>query len=212
MNKLVKYTIPALLITLFLTSCGGSGTKKTTYTLYEDGEDGLVERWEVRDGLAIENVQSGANGSKRSIYLKQNWDLSDPEHPINNANYILAMENDHEFIVEFDKMKIARDELYCFTTGATVETDQGVRHISYDTFYDREGYDAITQEFSDGSIEMVFPLSMSYVNDSNVWKHVRLDLAKELHRFEPENNIIKVIQFYFQGGDDYLDNIQLVSK
>jgi hypothetical protein len=222
MNKQFKYILLTTFTSMLLTSCGGSldtndGDVKAydlnkNATVYETAEDGSTKRWTVWGGHPIENAKRGANGSNRSIFLKKDWDLADEAHPINNANYVLSMVNDQQFILEFDKMKINGAAKHCFTTGVTVETTDGTRHLSFNTFYDREGFQTSVQNLEDGSTEIIFPLNMSYVNDSDVWKHIRLDLNAYLHQQEPNNNITSTTQFYFQGGDDYLDNIRLVSK
>jgi hypothetical protein len=121
------------------------------------------------------------------------------------------MGNNWQFILEFDKMKKRSDSQYCFSTGVTVETEYGVRYLTFNTYFDKQGYSAITQEIGEG-IEMVFPLSMSYVDDGGIWKHLKFDLNDYLHRFEAGNTIYSIRNFYFQGGNDYLDNIRLTSK
>ncbi len=190
-------------------------------TIYEDAEDGSTQRWEIIEGFDVENVDIGANGSERSILVKQNWLVDENNNyihddngfAINEAYYQLQINNDNQFVLHFDKMKIDNaDRKYCFTVGARVATDYGIRYISFNTFYDRLKMDPDSIELDDGSKEFTFPLSMSYVNDTNVWRHIRLDLPKYLHKFEPNNNIQSVETFYFQGGNDYLDNIYFTTK
>jgi hypothetical protein len=192
-------------------------------TIYEDAEDGTIDRWEELNerGIPIQNVEIGANGSNRSIFLRDNWRRDNDGNyikdengfPINDAHYELPIHNNHQFILEFDKMKKEADITYCFTIGVKLDTKDGERHISFNPFYDKEDMEANAQWILDGSVkELVFPLSMDYVDITNVWEHLRFDLVDYLNILDPGNEIIEVTAFYFQGGDDYLDNIQFSSE
>jgi len=213
---------------LNFTSCGSDSVQEENYysfadsdSIYETAEDGSVDNWSVFAGHPIENIKIGANGSNRSIFVRENWlrnedgsyATNEYGFPINDAHYELSIDNNYQFILEFDKMKKEAKTMHCFTLGVKLETEYGERHILFDPFYDKEGMEANTQWIMDGSVkELIFPLSMDYVNIGNVWKHLRLDLNDYLHQFEPDNNINTITAFYFQGGDDYLDNIRLVSE
>jgi len=215
----LKKSIIVIILTFFI-SCG-KDTTIINATTYEDAEDGSIQRWEVQMGYPIKNVIGGANGSKRSILLKENW-LRDANneyildkngYPINGAHYELKMINDHQFILEFDKMKEKNEEEhFCFTVGIKVDTTFGKRLISFNPFYDKENMNAEIIPADNNAKELVFPLSMKYVDVAGVWKHLKFDLNSYLHQLEPDNKILLVKSFYFEGGDDYLDNIQLSSK
>jgi hypothetical protein len=231
LGVILKSFIYILGIILFtFNSCGSGGSGNSPIlnydipedaTIYEDAEDGSIERWEVQQGHPVQNVKIGSNGSERSIYLRENWlrdendnyILSEDGYPTNGAHYEIAMHNDNQFILEFDKMKKHDKIKYCFTVGVKLLTDYGTRYISFNPFYDKEGMDARAQWLLDGTVrELNFPLSMSYVKVTNVWKHLRFNLSDYLHQFEPDNHIISVNAFYFEGGNDYLDNILLTSE
>ncbi len=221
-------TIGLVLFILFtFISCGSDSTIDTPtdkdYTVYEDAEDGSIARWEElgERGLPIQNIELGSNGSKRSIFLRENWRRDDDGNftkdengfAINDAHYELPNHNNHQFILEFDKMKKEADITYCFTIGVKLDTKEGERHISFNTFYDKENIEANAQWIINDSVkELVFPLSMDYVNITNVWKHLKFDLTEYLEKLDPGNEIYEVTAFYFQGGDDYLDNIRLSSE
>ncbi len=194
-------------------------------TMYEDAEDGSIKRWAILQGFPIQNVAIGSNGSNRSIFLRQNWLLEDDGsftkdengYPINAAHYELKLENKKQFIIEFDIMKKEARLKHSFTLGVEVDTKLGKRHISFNTYYDYIKASPIEQWISNNTIkEMVFPLSkdysVDYITIGNAWKHVRLDIEQYLQEYEPENEIIEMRKFYFQGGDNYLDNIRLVSQ
>jgi len=222
----MKNYLSLLIIAIIMLSGCGSTSTELRYpipkeaSMYEDAEDGLVKRWEIKDGFSVENVETGANGSDRSIFVKQNWLLDDDGEflkdengfAINAAYYELKINNDKQYVLQFDKMKIDSDRTYCFTVGAKVDTTNGIRYISFNTFYDRQHMEQDSVLLDDDVKEFISPLSMSYVNDTNVWKHIRLDLPKYLHNFEPNNHILSVKTFYFQGGNDYLDNIYFTAK
>lgn len=227
MKKIFNMYISLFIILLTFTSCGSDNnasmfpyTFNKDDTIYEDAEDGKIGRWQVIQGHPVENVADGANGSARSILLRENWlrdgkgefQLNENGFPINDAHYELPLNNDTQFIIEFDKKKKESEEQFCFTVGIKLETQLGERLLSFNPFYAREGMQADTQILDDNVLEFVFPLSMDYVDIGGVWKHLRFDLVKYLHQFEPDNEILLVTAFYFQGGDDYLDNIRLVSE
>ncbi len=224
------YTVVTIFLLFTLISCSSdkkedsldvSYTLNPDDTVYEDAEDGNTSRWLKSWGYAIENVEGGANGSKRSIFVREDWLREDngslltteEGYNVNLAHYELPMENSRQFILEFDKKRAIIDPSYCFSVGVKVETKMGERHITFNTWFDQEKMEPIEQWLVEEKIkELVFPLSMEYVKDAGRWKRLRFDLTKYLHKFEPDNEIVKVISFYFQGGDDYLDNIRLVSK
>jgi len=192
-------------------------------TVYEDGEDGETSRWAVWQGHAIANADIGADGSNHSIFVRHNWLYTDAGDsvldengfPINAAHYQLDMYNDHQFILELDKMKKGgyNGNNYCFSMGVKLATNYGVRYITFNPYYERESIEQSEQYIMNGEVkELTFPLSMSYVLDTGVWQHLRFDLNNYLHQFEPNNQITEVLSFYFQGGDDYLDNIRLLSE
>ncbi|MCH9812624.1 MAG: hypothetical protein K0U47_01630 [Epsilonproteobacteria bacterium] len=219
------YTLTFIALFTF-TACGGSDTTQQLIennhtqipqdnaSVYETAENGSIDKWELWSGFEIENVPDGANGSSRSIFVKANWTQDAEGNHKNEAHYELplAEPNYSQFILEFDKKKKVSETLHCFTVGMTVETENGKRHLSYNPFLDRENIPASRHAFDNGEIEIVLPLSMEYVDEAGVWKHLRLDLREALHHFEPDNDITAVTSFYFQGGDDYLDNIRLVSE
>jgi len=231
MRKLINFSVIVPFILFTLLACGSNRSADTNEfysfndsdTIYETAEEGNTSKWLESDGLEIQNVEEGSNGSSRSILVKENWlrdengDLKKSENGnlTNLAHYELPMNNEKQFILEFDKMrKIGGNDIsYCFTVGVKLDTEYGERLISFNTFFDLAKMDSMEQWLVEDMVkEMVFPLSMNYVNEVNTWKRLRFDLEASLHEFEPDNKINKVISFYFQGGDDYLDNIRLVSE
>ncbi len=225
MKTFLHLTLLIFISSIFI-SCGSNRSGENYYnfndsdSIYWDGEDGTIGNWQLWEGHPIENVEKGANGSKRSILLRENWigdDGDDYESYINGASYHLPIGNDFQSILEFDKMKKRGKKInHCFIAGVKTTTNYGERWISFNTFYDLKKYEANSQWFDVGDksvVEFVFPLSMDeYVTQDSVWKHLRFDLNSYLQKFEPDNKIISVESFYFEGGDDYLDNIRLVSE
>ncbi len=179
---------------------------------YETAEDGSTHRWEIKSGWEIENVEGGANDSDRSIFFRRKWSEDENGNLKNDSHYELSLYNDYQFILELDKKKKSSNRQYCLTIGVKVDTYEGERYLSFNTFYDKENMEADIQTLDGDIPEMVFPLSMDYVNIGGIWTGLRFDLSQYLHQFEPNNEITAVTAFYFQGGDDYLDNIRLVSE
>lgn len=222
--KNIIYTILFTISILFnFTACGSNKrtdnikeqnyyTFNDTDTIYETGEDNSTDRWETWAGFDsydhIQNVGFGANGSNRAIFFRKEW----INEYTNISNFKLPLYNDYQFIVEFDHMKKEAENKHCFIIGIQMDTDWGTRYLSFSTFFDMKNMEPTTETYDNGITEMNFPLSMDYVNDGGVWKNLRFDLANYLHQFEADNNIIAITAFTFQGGDDYLDNIRLVSE
>ncbi len=235
MKKFINFlTLSSFIIFTFISCKGAEKTPvfgelsysfNASDTMYEDAEDGSVSKWVVKQGFPVQNVPIGSNASARSIFVRQNWLLNDDGnftkdengYPINAADYELTLENKKQFILEFDIMKKEARLKHSFTLGVKINTKLGERDISFNTYFDFAKSPPIEQWIFGNTVkEMVFPLSKDYSEDyisiGDVWKHVRLDIREYLHVFEPNNEIIEMKVFYFQGGDNYLDNIRLVSQ
>ncbi len=193
-----------------------------TQTIYEDAEDGSNQKWEVWEGpYDVEVVNFGANNSKHAIFLRENWHKVDGKfisgvyYRLTNKEHTL-WDNSTQKVLHFDHMKqrSADGRLYCFTVSVEIDTTFGRRMISFNTFYDKQHYDAESIDSSDTDYEkeLVFPLTMSYVNNTNKWRHLSFNIEDYLHRLEPDNDLVAINAFVFNGGDDYLDNIALASE
>ncbi len=217
-------TLFFLLFSLFIiTACGSSSSNNIdiTNTLYEDAENGLVDKWEVTVGsYEVLNIQEGANNSNRSIFLRHDWHEENGEM-VSGVSYRLTNENGTDWnnttqkVLHLDHMKkISKDnKLYSFTISVETDTKLGKRMLSFNTYYDKTDMNPSSQSYPDVDyIELTFPLSMQYVREFDIWQHIRLDLEEYLHQLEPQNEIISVNAFVFEGGDDYLDNISLASN
>ena len=122
--------------------------------------------------------------------------------------------NTTQKILHLDHMKkISKDnKLYSFTLSVEVQTKLGKRMLSFNTYYDKMKFEPDSQNYDDVDyIELVYPLDMKYVSQHDKWQHIRIDLTEYLHKLEPQNEILSVNAFVFEGGDDYLDNISLSS-
>ncbi len=218
MKRSLLYT---LLTTLLLSLAGCGGGVSDTYAItkvYENGEDGSAARWSRYNicPYDAQNVAGGAQGSARSIFLRQNWVKQPDGSYKNEAGYILHNADGSDWndtlrtILDFDKMKrfSADQMLYCFDCGVELDTAQGPRRLVFSTWFDKNHTPPQRKEFPH-IVEFTFPLSMEYVQKPDVWQHLHFDLNDYLHRFEPDNTITSVRFFFFEGGDDYLDNISL---
>lgn len=203
-----------------LIGCGSSGQDATlspysveTYdvnenaTVYETAEDGVVTRWLVTEGpYEVQNAGIGANGSVRSILLRENWQEHDDGTFSNEAFYVLETPNDKgQFNLEFD-MRVYDDlDQPCFLFGVKVETNYGSKIMVFDIYTQHIGLEAYVSDWD----EMVFPLDETYRFGGFGWRHLTFDLEEYLHLFEPNNQIISVEKFFVRGGDIFLDNIRL---
>ncbi len=208
----------------FVTACGSSSDNNggtTDKTLYEDAENGLVDKWEVTLGpYEVLNVQEGAQGSSRSIFLRHDWHKENGKM-ISGVSYRLTNENATPWnnttqkVLHLDHMKkVSGDnKTYSFTISVETMTKLGKRMLSFNTYYDKMKMDPSSQSYPDVDyIELTYPLNLQYVKEFDTWQHIRLDLQEYLHQLEPQNEIIAINAFVFEGGDDYLDNISLASN
>ncbi len=217
-------TIFFLLFSLFfIAGCGSGSSKNDTAnnkTIYEDAENALVDKWQVTLGpYEVLNIETGAQGSNRSIFLRHDWHEQNG-HMVSGVSYRLTNEegtdwnNTTQKILHLDHMKkISKDnKLYSFTLSVEVQTKLGKRMLSFNTYYDKMKFEPDSQNYDDVDyIELVYPLDMKYVSQYDKWQHIRIDLTEYLHKLEPQNEILSVNAFVFEGGDDYLDNISLSS-
>ncbi|NPA81238.1 MAG: hypothetical protein GXO31_01380 [Epsilonproteobacteria bacterium] len=185
-------------------------------TVYEDAEDGSIERWaRLSNKGHISNVAGGADGSARAIML---WGPFWYGGRWGEIDYKLYLNSDHDpwnnhyqHILEFD-IKTNHSWEPCFYFELPLMTSQGRRVISFDTYIPHTHQQESRRDMGD-YVQLSFGISEDY-RRGRVWKHVRLDLQEYVNRFEPDNIILSVDGFVFntRGGDYLLDNIRLVSE
>ncbi len=202
----------------FAVSFEGDGNNGTS-TMYEDADNGISSAWKTMSGPFVPEAINGA------VKLTTNWETN--TH--NSAFYELPMDNDKETILEVDiggvgaaGGHIGGIHAYApagymahFGMGVIVETTNGIRGMTWDSFLNHENVDAYINDYGDGNIELLYPSPIEQVRgfgytDINLWEHFKVDLNAYLQQLEPGNQIIKVKTFYSSGG--YLDNIKLSSK
>ncbi len=188
-------------------------------TVYEDANNGISSKWKTISGPFTPEAINGA------IKLTTNWETN--TH--NSAEYQLPMNNSKQTILEVDVGGVGAAGGHVggihawapagymphFGMGVIVETTNGIRGMTWDSFLNHEDVEAYKNDYGDGNIELIYPSPVEHVRgfgytDINLWQHFKVDLNAYLNELEPGNKIIKVKTFYTKGG--YLDNIKLSSK
>ena len=145
-----------------------------------------------------------ANGSGASLYRY--------ELPINNTSQrVLSMDMGGLPNHKFDNYpESRRGYIPHSSVGVVVETRLGTRFMEWDSWYTHQGYGP-RKDDSGYNTFLMYPSPVEMVRGwyapTNLWVHFEVNLDDELHRIEPNNEIIRIKQFYTTGG--YLDNITL---
>ncbi|NPA60895.1 MAG: hypothetical protein GXO06_01250 [Epsilonproteobacteria bacterium] len=172
-----------------------NGAIKLPPTIYEDGEDGNITGWSVREGNIsdIVNVYDDTLKS-RVIELR------------GGGSYMLgALDGDEAWHNTTQKMiswKMRTDIPY--TIYVVVNTTNGLRHLFY-TYSPNRG---LKHGFDTGIHH-----GLGEATTSGRWRTVTRDLEKDLKDAEPENRIVEVNGFIYSGGDGgRVDDIVLFNR
>jgi hypothetical protein len=142
-----------------------------------------------------------ANGDGASLYRY--------ELPVNNTSQmILSMDcgglPNHKFD-EYPRGYIPHNGV-----GVVVETKLGQRIMNWDSWYTHQGSEP--KLYDNGhNVFLNYPAPVEMVRGwyapTTQWDHFEVNLNTELRRLEPDNEVIRIVQFFTTGG--YLDNITL---
>lgn len=162
--------------------------------VYEDGEDGLTNRWQINDndpvGSVISNVFDVRRQSQVIDFNGASWTNG---YVLRNSNLTEWGDNSGS-IVEWS-MKYS--EIYMINI--KVNTDQGVRYLRY-TSVDYDGLGA--------GVSINFGLG-SGTQDGH-WRTYVRDLQQDLSLAQPGVNILEVNAFFMQGSGR-VDDVRLHS-
>ena len=181
-------------------------------TIYEDAEDGKTLGWFTTGGPDV--VQNIKVVGSRSIWGNARWD-GDHYPRQNHSSYKKVLDNG-ELFNNTDQFILALDTIGptgCMRFGVEVRTKQGFRAITLSTWFDTNNYPPQKQIYSDGYVELTYPIPMPlryYGRHS-----VQYNLQTLLHQLEPDNDIISVDAFYMSGyseGAGGVDNVRLLSQ
>ena len=145
-----------------------------------------------------------ANGQGASLYRY--------ELPVNNTSQmILSMDcgglPNHLFDVYPERL---RGYIPHNGVGVVVKTKQGQRIMNWDSWYTHQGSGPRKND-NGHNIFLNYPAPVEMVRGwyapTTQWNHFEVNLNTELQRLEPDNEIIRIVQFFTTGG--YLDNITL---
>lgn len=167
-------------------------------TIYEDGEDGNSDRWSVYDatptGAYIENVYVedrqtnviqliGAGTSNG--YILGNWE-----------NKTGAWDNREQHILKWN-MKFKED----FIIYVRVMTKDGARFIYYTALNSSQGKNH----------PQYIHIGLGEEANNGTWKNFTRDIAADLKKYEPNNELLAVNAFLVRGNG-LLDDIRLVEE
>jgi len=160
--------------------------------VYEDAEDGTINGWNVREGDIgdIVNVYDSTSQS-RVIQLT------------GGGSYILGDLNGdnawHDTVHKMVSWRMRTDLPYAIYV--VVNTTKGLRHLFYTDSPNR----GLLHGFDTGIHHGFGALSTN-----GVWRTVTRDLERDLKDAEPDNDLIEVNGFIYNGGDNgMIDDITL---
>jgi len=145
-----------------------------------------------------------ANGAGASLYRY--------ELPVNNTSQmILSMDcgglPNHKFE---NYPEDRRGFIPHNGVGVVVKTKLGQRIMNWDSWYTHQGYGPRIND-NGHNVFLNYPAPVEMVRGwyapIDRWEHFEVNLNTELQRLEPDNEIIRIVQFFTTGG--YLDNITL---
>jgi len=162
-------------------------------TVYEDGEDGGVDKWRVRrDPVTITNVYSPRKDSR---VIKIQGGGSTIIGAISGEN---AWNNREEKTISW-KMNVSNR----YTIYVVVNTIHGIRFLFYNDLPQR-----ILRHGTLGGI--LHGLGGYRHNEyKGVWRTYTRDLEADLKDSEPDNEIISVNGLIYNGSDVWIDDIML---
>jgi len=197
-NKLIavngiQIKSPTLIDTIeMFKSVSRNGPLSIPPTVYEDAEDGTIDGWRAREGdiSDIVNVYDEVSGS-RVIQLT------------GGASYILGDVNGdnawHNTLQKTISWKMRTDLPYAIYV--VVNTTKGLRHLFYTSSPNR----GLRHGFDTG---IHHGLSASTITGR--WKTITRDLERDLKDAEPDNELIEVNGFIYNGGNNgMIDDIVL---
>ncbi len=209
----------SLMIIVLFNGCGETDLKQTDASdsgkraekIFEDAEKNISQAWFVYKGDEVPRRVSPGYQSAYSIYLPVKWEQDEEGNWHNLCEYQLPMYQKGLTILEMDVGGFGEPILH-YTVGVKAMTLHGKRNMSWDSWYNHQGYDAQYIVTGEGFATMIFPSPVELVRGHgyervDAWHHFSVDLNAYLHQFEPENEIVSVDLFVATGGN--LDNLKL---
>ncbi len=191
-------------------------------TILEDAEGGTLNpNWVTARGnepgyiFPTPNIPGAPTGTGVMVHhADANGDSAYRyELPLNNTSQrVLSMDMgglpDHLFSGWAEKY---RGFIPHNSVGVVVETKLGQRIMNWDSWYTHQGYEPRKND-NGHNIFLNYPSPVEMVRGwgyapTDKWVHFEVNLDTELARLEPNNKIIKIVEFFTTGG--YLDNITL---
>ncbi|MCH9740300.1 MAG: DUF5011 domain-containing protein [Epsilonproteobacteria bacterium] len=161
-------------------------------TFYEDAEDGSINGWSVRSGPAdgVNNIYDAVSNSRviqltgGGSYMLGDFDGATAWNHTTDTNIAWRMRTDREYTIH-----------------VLVQTTNGLRHLFY-TFSPNRG---LLHGFENGIHH-----GLGAATIDGRWRTITRDLERDLKDAEPDNEIIAVNGFIYNGGDGgMIDDIVL---
>jgi len=191
----------ALLVILFiLFICSGSMAQSGTVTVYEDAENGLIDKWDIYDntptGATVTNVFDTDKNSQvielTGLDRQNGFRIGS-----NSQSNSRAWKNTTQTVIQWDAK--AGDLIYYYVA---VQTDHGFRFL---------GYIPRNKDVGINTIGNFIRFGIGYNTINGEWHTITRDLSADLKKFEPDNNIIEVNGLLIRGHGR-LDNIQMLDE
>jgi len=165
----------------------------TQNILYEDAEDGTTQGWSIfaddPEGATISNVEDNRTGG-RVIALSGTGKSNG--YMLGERTGEGAWNNEQNRAIRWS-MNYAED----FTIYISAETTLGRRYFTYTPIDEDRGLSGQYILLGLGSSRM-----------DGTWQNVTRDLVDDLHRFEPDNDLVSVNAFLIRGSG-WVDDIMM---
>jgi len=164
--------------------------------VYEDAEDGDTQGWQIYDdrtgGGAIRNIIDDEKGSR---VIKLKGDRYNSGYMIGGRTSANGWNNQTAHTLEWS-MNYSEG----FVIYIPVETSSGQRYLVYTPRDDDKGVSG-----------QYIRLGLGADADNGTWQTFARNIAEDLARFEPENELLAINGFMIRGTG-FLDDIALISE
>ena len=170
-----------------------------TSTVYETASNGQINpNWVHEKGNYPPKHVDG------TVQLQAEW----INGTTNLSSYYLPLNyNKTQKILELDMGGVGRETPH-FSVGLWITTQDGVRRMLWDSFFNHGGVGPQRVDYGNGNVHLSYPSPVEHVGGN--FEHFRVDVEQQLKLLEPNNKVISINFFTADGGN--LDNIKLSSE
>ncbi len=168
------------------------------YSLYEDAEDGVTNRWKLSGGTGVNTITNVVDdGAHNHVIEIANSDYFNNNYVLNNKDGITSWHNNKDTVIKFDLK--SSNEVYAFVA---LQTDQNQLYYLWYSFGKAPG--AVFGRYASVNLNPAFK--------DGQWHTVTRDLSADLHSVFPNVNIASVENLIVGSLGARVDNVKLVNR